>query len=73
MKTKQPEREGKRLSPCCKAKVDYRGGGWEGDFIHPIEEYCPECDQTLAINGSSFGVEIVHPKTGKELIIKLKE
>lgn len=57
--------KGKRvkLSKCCNAKIDYRGGGYEGEYICPIEDYCSECNQTLAVNGQR--VKIYNPKTGK--------
>ncbi len=42
----------RRLSVCCNSDVDCRGGGYEGEYIHPIEDFCKKCGQTLEINGS---------------------
>ena len=52
-------------SICCNADIDCRGGGYDGEDICPIEDYCTKCGQILAINGSSFGITIHDPKTGK--------
>ena len=44
----------RRLSVCCNADVDYRGGGYEDEYIHPIEDFCKKCGQTLEVNGSEI-------------------
>ena len=61
------EYEKKKKSPCCNAELDYGGGGYDGERLCNIETYCKKCKQLLKINGSSFGVEIINPKTGKEI------
>ena len=53
-------------SICCNAEIDYRGGGYDGEDICPIESYCSKCSQLLAINGSRVD-DIRDPKTGKLL------
>ena len=53
----------RKKSPCCNAKIDYHGGGYEGEYIHPITECCSKCNQLLAVNGQH--VEIHSPRTGK--------
>ena len=53
----------KKKSICCNAEIDCRGGGYEGEYIHPIEDYCKKCNQTLSVNGIKT---IIHnPKTGE--------
>ena len=37
--------EGK--SKCCKAEVDYSGGGYEGEFIHPVVMGCKSCGRII--------------------------
>jgi len=44
----------KKLSKCCKAEIDYRGGGYEGAYIHPVESYCTKCGMTQDINGKEY-------------------
>ncbi len=39
--------EKERKSPCCDAEIDCRGGGYEDEYIHPVEDYCKQCKQTL--------------------------
>ena len=46
----KPE-EKKRTSKCCNAEIDFSGGGYVGEDIAPIEEYCVKCGQILSING----------------------
>lgn len=46
--------EQKYKSECCNAEVDFRGGGYEGEYIHPIEEYCKKCGKLLKINGHNI-------------------
>ena len=53
-----------KKSPCCNAKIDVRGGGYVEKDIVPIEDFCVECGQTLAVNGIKKR-EIFNPKTGK--------
>ena len=47
----------RRLSVCCNADVDCRGGGYEDEYIHPIEDYCKKCGQVLEINGSETKID----------------
>ena len=30
-------------SRCCKAEIDYCGGGYDGEEISPVEMYCKKC------------------------------
>lgn len=30
-------------SKCCKAEIEYNGGGWDGEEIVPITIRCKEC------------------------------
>ncbi len=53
----------KEVSKCCNAEIDSRGGGYKGEQIYPIIEYCKECNQNLRKNGS--GVRYFNPKTNK--------
>ena len=41
----------KYLSKCCKAEVDYSGGGYDGEDIVPITEWCKKCGESLKVNG----------------------
>ena len=52
-------------SLCCNAEIDCRGGGYDGEDICPIEDYCTRCGQTLAVNG--LQVDILDPTTGKKI------
>ncbi len=33
------------ISKCCNAGVDFRGGGYDGEDILPVVEYCKECEK----------------------------
>ncbi len=41
MKTKRNYYWGK--SKCCRAEVDYQGGGWDGEDIVPVTYICTGC------------------------------
>lgn len=30
-------------SKCCKAEVEYTGGGYDGEDVVPVESYCTNC------------------------------
>ena len=32
-----------KISKCCGAKIEYRGGGYDGEELCPIENYCSKC------------------------------
>jgi hypothetical protein len=34
-------------SKCCKAEVDYSGGGYDGEDIVPIVMYCKKCGKVI--------------------------
>lgn len=59
-----------RKSPCCNAEIDICGGGYDGEDICPIEDYCKKCGQLLAVNGHR--VEEIRDNNG-EIIKELKE
>jgi len=60
---KQPEL---RKSPCCNAEIDYRGGGYDGEDICDLQDFCSKCGQLIAINGFMVD-DIRNPKTGRKL------
>ncbi len=32
-----------RKSRCCKAKIEYSGGGYDGEYIEPVRSFCKNC------------------------------
>jgi len=57
-----------KTSPCCQAKIDIRGGGYDDEDVCPVEDYCTKCGQVLAVNGEPS--EIINIKNGKKLKVK---
>ena len=49
--TKKKEGKKERKSPCCGAEMDYDSGGYDGEDIVPIREFCKKCGQTISVNG----------------------
>ena len=49
-------------SSCCSAEVDFSGGGYDGEDIVPIVEYCKKC-------GGRCEVKRIVPKGYKEEIM----
>lgn len=55
-----------RVSNCCKAEIEYGGGGYDGEDIMPVTESCGKCGQLLAVNGNkSSYIRSTH--TGRRL------
>ena len=44
MKKKRKINWGK--SRCCKAEIEYSGGGYDGEDIVPVEMYCTKCGKS---------------------------
>lgn len=42
-KSLKAKKENKLVSKCCKAEVDYSGGGYDGEDIVPVNRYCKNC------------------------------
>jgi len=40
---KRMKKENKLVSKCCKAEVDYVGGGYDGEDIVSVTEMCKKC------------------------------
>ncbi len=40
---KQSLEEVRLASDCCGTDVDFTGGGYEDEYIHPIVEICKKC------------------------------
>ena len=34
-----------RKSKCCKAEIEYGGGGYDGEDIVPVTSYCKKCGE----------------------------
>ena len=56
------KRENKKVSKCCKAEVDYSGGGYNGEDIVPVNVYCKNC-MTIC--------EVIYAKRGRPYKIEL--
>lgn len=52
--------EVKLESTCCKAEVDFVGGGYDGEVIVPVSQVCKKC-------GSKCGVIRVVPEGYEEV------
>ena len=44
-------------SKCCNAKIEFCGGGYDGEEIVPVYQYCANCLENCGIKNDSKLVE----------------
>ena len=45
------------MSKCCNAKVEFSGGGYDGEDIVPVLTRCSSCSKDPDFNGGTYNID----------------